>query len=156
VREFAAQAGRPFEAAVGVVALSIVIESLVPGITGTPGTIFDFCENRADIVKVIRVPRIDQQNRERIPAELLEPTDKILTVLTEYAGSTTPEQIRRQRKVLARTAKKRARSTRSGTLAPQVSFETLLKALNASLPKPAVKKPAIAKRHGRKTAMRGK
>jgi hypothetical protein len=158
LREFAAEAGKPFESAVLGTALSIVIQSMVPDLEETPGTIFDFCENRHDIVRVIREPRIDDANRALIPPEILEPVDAILDVLKHYKGHTTPAQMRRQRKVLAQTKKS---PTLSKVAAQPVTFKHLLKALNASLPKPAKKtkkkKAAVAKTHAKKkTAKRGK
>lgn len=157
LREFAAEAGRPFESAVVGTALSMVIQSMVPDLEPTPGTIFDFCENRHDIVKLIRTPRIDTANRARIPAEILEPVDKILGVLQEYKGSTTPSQLRRQRRVLARTKKKTPTLKKLGAeMAAPVTFKNVLKTLNASLPNLAQKKPALAKKQvKKKTTKRG-
>src|SRR5262249_20871688 len=49
LREFAAEAGRPFESVVVGIALSMVLLQTVPTLARTPGTIFDFCEKRHDI-----------------------------------------------------------------------------------------------------------
>jgi hypothetical protein len=155
LREFAAQAGRPFESAVAGTALSMVIQSMVPHLEATPGTIFDFCENRHDIVEVIRTPKIDSANRARIPAEILEPLDKILDVLKAYKGTTTPAQMRRQRKVLGQIARTPTTRKVGPVVSPPVTFQNLLKTLNASLPKPATK-TRVAKKHTKKTAKRGK
>ena len=152
LREYAAEAGRPFESAVVGTALSMVLQTIVPNLEATPGTIFDFCENRHDIVRVIRTPKIDSGNRARIPAEILEPTDKILGVLTQYKGSTTPAQMRRQRRVLTETSKTPPQKKVAATMPSAGAFKDLLKTLSASLPKSAPKKRAIAKKHARKKA----
>ncbi len=157
LREYAAEADRPFESAVAGTALSMVIQSLVPNLEPTPGTIFDFCENRHDIVRLIRTPQIDAGNRTKIPPLILEPTEKILRVLTEYTGSTTRAQMRRQRRVLARTSKMPAQRKLGATTASTVSFKNLLKTLAASLPKPATKKRSAPETQAsKKTPKRGK
>ena len=162
MREYAAEAGRPFESAVVGTALSIVVQEMVPALDRTPGSIFDFCENRHDIVNVIRTPKIDTANRARIPAEILEPTERVLDILTRYKGSTTAAQMRRQRKILA-TARPQAPMKKIG-VPSAVVFQDLLKTLNASLPTSEVKtkqparKRAIAKSKTakKKAATRGR
>jgi hypothetical protein len=89
VREYAAQAQRSFEAAVFGIALSALLSAMIPEIEyqdESTGSIFDFAENRADVVKSIRAPHIDPENRARIPENLLEPVEKMLAVLKEYKG----------------------------------------------------------------------
>lgn len=135
LREFAAEAGRPFESAVVGTALSMVLQEMVKDLRPTPGTIFDFCEDRHDIVKVIRTPKIDSENRARIPAEVLEPTMQVLGVLSHYKGSTTPAQMRRQRNVLSETKQQPPRKKTVATTPPAVTFKDLLKTLNTALPK---------------------
>ena len=164
LREYAAEAGRPFEAAVVGAALSMVLQTMVRSIRQIPGTIFDFCENRHDVVKIIRTPIIDQDNRKRIPIEILQPTEKILRLLTQYQGSTSPTRIRPQRKassapkkskvdnVAAKLSKSKAKPSSSAGLPSKrpplsgVSFNAVLKALEAALPKAATNKRAIAKK----------
>jgi hypothetical protein len=89
VREYAAEARRSFEAGVFGMVLSGLLSAMIPGIKyqkKSTGSIFDFCEQRADIVKSFRKPQIDPENRARIPQELLGPVDTMLEVLTRYKG----------------------------------------------------------------------
>lgn len=97
LREYAAQAGRSFESAVMGVALPALLAAMVPNIEyqmATTGSIFDFCENRADIVKSIRSPHIDPQNRVKIPRDVLEPVENILSLLSNYKGRPPMSQVR--------------------------------------------------------------
>jgi len=151
LREFAAEAGRPFESAVVGVALSMVLLETVPGLARTPGTIFDFCEKRHDIVRVIRTPRVDAGHRARIPAEILEPTDRILEVLTGYTGSTTPAQMRRVQKVLKKKRTTGRKKTLPTTKLPAVQFKSLLTKLTASLPAQSPKRRPSAKPRAART-----
>jgi hypothetical protein len=171
LREYAAEAGRPFESAVVGTALSMIVQQLVPEIapqdleTGVPtGSIFDFCRNRHDIVTVLRAPTIDPVNRALIPKEILEPTETIVRLLTTYKGSTTRAQMQRQLSISAqpRTELKASRTALAVSPESDVSFKALLETLDASLPKTATKTRAAAKKHARKktarkkTARRGK
>lgn len=89
VREYAAEARRSFEAGVFGMALSGLLSAMIPEIEyqeKSTGSIFDFCQNRADIVKSFRKPDIDPENRARIPRDLLGPVEKMLEVLKQYKG----------------------------------------------------------------------
>lgn len=152
LREFAAEAGRPFESAIAGTALSMVLLETVPGLVRTPGTIFDFCENRHDIVKLIRTPKIDAWNRRLIPAEILEPTDRILEVLASYTGNTTPAQIRRAWEVLKKNRATTRKKTLATTKRPAATFKSLLSKLTGSLPAQSVKKRTTAKSRSASTA----
>jgi hypothetical protein len=166
LREYAAQARRPFEAAVVGSALSALLATMVPKIKYqrdvSTGSIFDFCQNRSDIVKSLRNPTIDPANRARIPSELLEPTERILNALISYKGSVTPAQIRRQLTVSARRTDSKIRNigtpvsltkmTAGAQLPPQhtpqpgISFKDILKQLHESLPKSSPKRPVGSKK----------
>jgi hypothetical protein len=89
LRDYAAKAGRPFEAAVFQSVLSTILAMMVPKVgymEETTGSIFDYCEKRADIVRSIRNPHIDPDNRKVIPARLLGPAEKLLGALGAYEG----------------------------------------------------------------------
>ena len=104
LREYAARADRSFEGAVMEVVLSALLATMVPKIeyqVTSTGSIFDFCKNRADIVKSIQNPHIDPKNRVQIPADLLEPVENILKVLIEYKGG---PPLRRTRGALKKKA----------------------------------------------------
>ncbi|MEJ1962802.1 MAG: hypothetical protein WDO56_15135 [Gammaproteobacteria bacterium] len=146
VREYAAQAKRSFEAAVFGVGLSALLSALAPAIQyqkKSTGSIFDFCENRADIVKSIREPRIDPENRARIPADLLAPVEKMLEVLKEYKGGAA---LRKTKGKLLAPKKARALAGRSaGTRAPAARKEPgLAKAIPKATAVGALKRPGSA------------
>jgi hypothetical protein len=133
------------------------------------GSIFDFAEQRSDIVKSIRNPHIDDRNRKIIPLEILEPADQILAALKSYRGAATPAQLKRQLSVLKRNrsfkAKRKSPSlvgeTKSapvGTAPPAVSFREALKALGAAVhPRPQAKaktKTKAAKKSAKSARLR--
>lgn len=89
LREYAAKGGRPFEAAVFQGMLSALLAMMVPKVeylVETTGSIFDYCENRVDIVRSIRDPKIDPENRSLIPVRLLRPAELLLDSLKSYEG----------------------------------------------------------------------
>lgn len=108
LREYAAKAGRPFEVAVFQVMLSALLAMVVRRVEyvkKTTGSIFDYCENRADIVRAIRNPTIDALNRSVIPARLLQPTEKMLDALKSYEGLVSKTKRRRLTKSVPSTPK---------------------------------------------------
>lgn len=113
LRDYAAKAGRPFEAAVFQGVLASVLALMVPKVgyvEETTGSIFDYCEDRADVVRSIRNPHIDPENRKVIPQRLLGPAEKLLASLSAYDGR------------IAKPGKGIAKKTAGAKIAP-VSFQ---------------------------------
>ncbi len=87
LRDYAKEAGRPFEAAVALLTLAQVWASLY----GTRfhqqsrGCPFDFCENRDDLVGAISKMEICSESLEEIPADERESVTKCLNVIRTYA-----------------------------------------------------------------------
>jgi hypothetical protein len=159
LRDYAARANRPFEAAVLGSALSAVLSELVPGIEYqdiSTGSLFDHCVNRDDIVLSIRTPTIDPQNRARFSEDVLVPTEKVLRFLRDYQGDVARRPRATKKVAKPRPAKKvskpkapRAAGMRNTAAVAKASpsdsrradfaFRDALKALGASLPRPKKK-----------------
>jgi len=144
---------------------------MIPGIryqSQSTGSIFDFCENRADIVLSLRDPHIDPENRARIPPRELVAVESILKELTRYKGSSP----KKRRIVLTLQApddranlmavKSGVTPEGSGPSSPEEAstFQEVLKTLNSTLPElpsPPRRTRARAARHlGRKKSRRQK
>jgi hypothetical protein len=143
LRHYAAKAGRSFEAAVLGVALSGLLAAMVPEIeyqNESTGSIFDFAQNRADIVKSIRKPTIDSENRARIPADLLPDVEKILAALEEYQGGPALKNPRKVKPKKFASSMERSAIAQPNRKVPSrpnaaTSFSKTLAALSNSLEK---------------------
>jgi hypothetical protein len=150
LREYAAQAGRPFEVAVLINVLSALIAEMVEGIESqdeTTGSIFDYCQDRADIVVSLRTPTIDPENRARIPAYLLVASEQILSAIDDYTSDrtlktrkVTKKAAATRRKAVKSPAPRAAKSAKPAKKAAakaytpsDVAFKDTLKALSKSL-----------------------
>ena len=127
VREYAAEAKRSFEAAVFGVALSALLAAMIPAIQyqkKSTGSLFDFCENRSDIVKSMREPSIDPQNRARIPTDLLIPVEKMLDALRKYKGGAALRRTRGKQAALKklRTPAKQSAGSKAPAARQGLSF----------------------------------
>jgi len=151
LREFAAQAEKSFEAAVMGVALSALLAAMIPDIEyqqEPTGSIFDFCQNRADIVMSIRDPKIDPENRARIPPDLLEPVERILGALAAYQGGEALKKVRSVRKKSRPKSGQAGASEKKTYADAAASFSAALADLNATLKKRAPM--AAGKKHVRR------
>jgi hypothetical protein len=100
LRRFAAEAGRSFEAAVVLNVLSELLAAMVPDVEmkdKTTGSIFDYCEDRRDIVVSLKRPHIDPENRKVLPAPLLEAAEKMIEAIKTYKRPEDKREIRRAR-----------------------------------------------------------
>lgn len=165
VREYAAEAKRSFEAAVFGIALSALLAAMVPQIeyqSKSTGSIFDFCENRADIVKSIRAPHIDAENRKVLPGDLLEPVARMLEVLEHYKGGAALRQqapaTRKSRAPAVPPAAATVGDLKTSVNADNI-FRSTLESLSATLHAMAASKPAAERssqpKAAKRTAKRG-
>ncbi|AQS92438.1 hypothetical protein A0U94_14820 (plasmid) [Gluconobacter albidus] len=86
LREYAQRAGRPFEAAVAILTLAQIWSALY-GASFHPqsrGCAFDFCQNRDDLVEVIRQVKLCPDSIAEIPLDARESVEKCLQVIREY------------------------------------------------------------------------
>jgi hypothetical protein len=86
IRDFAKQAGRPFEAAVAMITLAQVWARLYdldyhPETRGCP---FDYCGNRVDLVHTIRKAELCPESLAAIPVNVRESVEKCLQTIREY------------------------------------------------------------------------
>lgn len=86
LRDYAAAAGRPFEAAVALLTLAQIWSSLfnVKFHKESRGCIFDFCRDRDDLVDVIREARLCPQSLTDIPQIERDDVEKCLQAIREY------------------------------------------------------------------------
>ena len=86
VRDYATQAGRPFEAAIALMTLSQVWGRLYGvGYHGESlGCVYDFCENRDDLVRVIRTADICEASLADIPEDERDNVQKCLAAIRNY------------------------------------------------------------------------
>ena len=86
IREYANTAGRPFEAAVALILLAQVFANVygVQFHKQTKECLFDFCENRDDLVEVIRRGKLCAESQAAIPLEDRESVEKCLQAIREY------------------------------------------------------------------------
>lgn len=95
LREYALQADRPFEAALAIVILGQVISQHVPltdaskktGLgfhSRTRACVMDYCEQREDLVKVLRKPAICQACLDQIATSARKPVLAMLRAIDEY------------------------------------------------------------------------
>lgn len=86
VRDYAKQAGRPFEAAVAMITLAQVWAKLydIGYHDETRGCPFDYCENRVDLVDSIRGAKLCPESLAAIPANARDSVEKCLQAIREY------------------------------------------------------------------------
>lgn len=87
LREYAQRVGRPFETAVAILTLAQVWSALY-GVRFHPesrGCAFDFCENRDDLMEVIRRGKLCPDCFAVIPRDARESVEKCLLAITEYS-----------------------------------------------------------------------
>jgi hypothetical protein len=87
LRDYAAKANRPFEAALAAVLLGSVLTAVFNKLKfhdETRGCILDYCENRADIVEMLRGLNICEESLAQIPKDAWEPVRKMLNTIKEY------------------------------------------------------------------------
>jgi hypothetical protein len=87
MREFAARAKRPFEAAIGAVLLAEVLATSYPQLTfhtETRGCLFDKNVERRTVVTKFKKMRIESSCLELIPSSLRETAERMTKVLRDY------------------------------------------------------------------------
>jgi hypothetical protein len=88
VREYAAKAGRPFEAAIAMMAMSQVWANMFVGLefhTETRGCPFDFCEDRSDLVGSIKRMELCPESLAAIPLYEQSSVKKCLEAIRDYS-----------------------------------------------------------------------
>lgn len=92
MRNFAAQASRPFEAAVASLVIGELLALLSPGLEfheENRGCIFDFNGDRQSIVESLRQMQIEPECLRRIKPAYRTSADALITALRELPGSLT-------------------------------------------------------------------
>ncbi|HSP14066.1 MAG TPA: hypothetical protein VLV78_04875 [Thermoanaerobaculia bacterium] len=95
LREYARQAKQPFESAVGIVALSSLLVSLVPEITfhePDTGCLFDYNRSRDSLVQNIRKPFIEEHCMDLLPSRYRAPAEGFVRVLSQDLPKRIAEQ----------------------------------------------------------------
>jgi hypothetical protein len=88
LREYAQQAGRPFEYAVAGVILAQLMAALHPRLAfhqETRGCLFDYHEDRSGIVQVLKDPRIDEECLARMTPKVRTMATAMVEALRQYA-----------------------------------------------------------------------
>lgn len=86
VREYALAAKRPFESAVALLVLGQVWSAIygVEFHRATRGCVFDYCENRDELIEVIRRAELCPESLEAVPSEGQSGVEICLKVIREY------------------------------------------------------------------------
>jgi hypothetical protein len=87
LRNYAAGANRPFEAALAAVVLGAVLAAVFNKVkfhNETRGCILDYCENRGDIVEMLRALDICQESLAQLPESAWDTVRKMLQAIKEY------------------------------------------------------------------------
>ena len=87
LRNYAAQANRPFEAALAAVVLAAVLAAVFNKVRfhdETRGCILDYCENRGDIVEKLRALDICQESLAQVPESAQDTVRKMLDAIKGY------------------------------------------------------------------------
>jgi hypothetical protein len=87
IRDFAHQAHRSFEAAMAMLVVRSVwaLNFNIPSNLQSVGCIFDFCEQRSDLISVLRRMEISPACLDRIPHDERENVQKCLEAIREYS-----------------------------------------------------------------------
>ena len=87
LRAYAADAGRPFEAALTAVIVASALCSVFSRVEYHPetrGCLLDYCENRGDIVVMLRKPVICEETLKQIPPTARPDVLRMVSILDEY------------------------------------------------------------------------
>jgi hypothetical protein len=89
LRAYAKKARRPFEAAMSVLVFAAVLAAVFPDVgfhDETRACIMDYCDNRDDIVKMLRKLVLCKESWQEIPEHAHDSVRKILDTIREYPG----------------------------------------------------------------------
>ncbi|HUI79797.1 MAG TPA: hypothetical protein VLY24_17850 [Bryobacteraceae bacterium] len=93
LREYAAEAGRPFATAVGIMAVSQLLAAVSPDVQFHPedrGCMFDFNGDRDSVVETLREARIEPECLKKIRRDLREPAVALADALRLERGDNGP------------------------------------------------------------------
>lgn len=87
IRHYAEEAGRPYEAAIAMMAMSQVWASMYPDLhfhSESRGCPFDFCENRSDLIFSIKRMELCPESLSAIPVTERHSVEKCLEAIRSY------------------------------------------------------------------------
>ena len=87
LRNYATNANRPFEASLAAVVLGAVLAAVFNKVefhVETRGCILDYCDNRDDVVEMLRAIDICQESLAQVPESAQDAVRKMLNAIKEY------------------------------------------------------------------------